>query len=153
MAIDPIASILSDALSGLQRRTEAIAANIANVDTPGYRPVQVDFEASIAEQLRRVRPGDPDVGRVLGEPGSSPIGDLPDLTLARSSSRQIAGDAAAASGGIVTTTTDAGGRNDGNTVDVEAQMISLTQTQIKTSVTTRMLSGHLDMIKTVLNRR
>jgi flagellar basal-body rod protein FlgB len=47
---DAVSSVLSAALDGLGWRQRVIADNIANVDTPGFRAVSVDFETA----LRRV---------------------------------------------------------------------------------------------------
>lgn len=42
-------ALISKALDGLALRSEAIAQNIANANSPGYRPVAVSFEASLRE--------------------------------------------------------------------------------------------------------
>ena len=46
-ASDAVSSVLSAALDGIAFRQKAIANNIANVDTPGYRATSVDFETSL----------------------------------------------------------------------------------------------------------
>lgn len=47
--MDPITSVLiAKSLDGLTARMQATAQNIANANSPGYRPVRVTFE----EQLR-----------------------------------------------------------------------------------------------------
>lgn len=38
---------LKAALNGLAARQRAIASNVANVDTPGYRSLEVDFESAL----------------------------------------------------------------------------------------------------------
>jgi flagellar basal-body rod protein FlgB len=45
---NPIIQGMEKALDGSALRQKAIAANIANVDTPGYKSIEVSF----AEQLR-----------------------------------------------------------------------------------------------------
>jgi flagellar basal-body rod protein FlgB len=40
-------ALIAKALDGLSLRSEAIAQNIANANSPGYRPVAVSFEASL----------------------------------------------------------------------------------------------------------
>ncbi|MGH3704251.1 MAG: flagellar basal body rod protein FlgB [Agromyces sp.] len=42
---------LSSALDGLAERQRAIANNIANVNTPGYRAQRVSFEAALAASV------------------------------------------------------------------------------------------------------
>ena len=48
--MEPITStILLKCLDGLTARASATAQNIANAGTPGYRPVRVSFEDSLAQ--------------------------------------------------------------------------------------------------------
>lgn len=42
---------LQSALQGSWRRNEAIASNIANYNTPGYKRVEVNFEETLRDQL------------------------------------------------------------------------------------------------------
>lgn len=54
-------TVVEYALDGLALRHTAIAANIANANTPGYRPLQVSFEgqlASVAAQINNGGGGD-----------------------------------------------------------------------------------------------
>jgi flagellar basal-body rod protein FlgB len=49
---DDVTSVaLHSALDGLAARQRAIANNIANVQTPGYRATRVSFEASLREAV------------------------------------------------------------------------------------------------------
>ncbi len=48
---DVTLSALQDALRGLAMRQKAIADNIANVQTPGYRAQRVTFEDSLRQVL------------------------------------------------------------------------------------------------------
>ncbi|WP_010545498.1 flagellar basal body rod protein FlgB [Sphingomonas elodea] len=56
-------ALIARALDGLTARYEATAQNIANVNSPGYRPIRVTFEESLrraaaegAEAVASVRP-------------------------------------------------------------------------------------------------
>lgn len=51
MLFDKTITVLSRALDYHARRHTAIAANIANVDTPGYRAREVVFEKELAFQM------------------------------------------------------------------------------------------------------
>lgn len=42
-----ISAIIAKALDGLSLRSEATAQNIANVNSPGYRPLSVSFENAL----------------------------------------------------------------------------------------------------------
>ncbi|KQM77679.1 hypothetical protein ASE70_07280 [Sphingomonas sp. Leaf22] len=45
--------IIARALDGLTARAEATAANIANANSPGYRPMRVDFEGALRSAAGR----------------------------------------------------------------------------------------------------
>lgn len=50
-AISPL--LIAKALDGLHARYQATAENIANTNTPGYRPIQVTFEARLQAAVRQ----------------------------------------------------------------------------------------------------
>jgi flagellar basal-body rod protein FlgB len=52
------AGLMRMALDGAALRHQAIATNIANATTPGHRPVQVNFEANIAQARQRMEAGE-----------------------------------------------------------------------------------------------
>ena len=60
------ASVVEYALDGLSLRHAAIASNIANANTPGYRPSRVSFEDQLASVVTQVN----------GSPLSSSISHL-----------------------------------------------------------------------------
>ncbi|MDF0606921.1 flagellar basal body protein [Neisseriaceae bacterium TC5R-5] len=43
--------IVHTALDGLQLRQQALAQNIANLNTPGYQPLRVDFEQALSQAV------------------------------------------------------------------------------------------------------
>ena len=47
-----ISAIISKALDGLTLRAEATAQNIANANSPNYRPVRVSFEEELASAAK-----------------------------------------------------------------------------------------------------
>ena len=49
-------SALRETLDGLSARQKAIANNIANVETPGYKRSHVSFEAELKRVMERGRP-------------------------------------------------------------------------------------------------
>ena len=51
MLIDTTQLALERSISGATQRQEALAANIANASTPGYRRVDVDFHGALAAAL------------------------------------------------------------------------------------------------------
>jgi flagellar basal-body rod protein FlgB len=48
---DPVMDTLQQAMSGLALRQRVIAANVANVQTPGYQASKVDFETSLRQAI------------------------------------------------------------------------------------------------------
>ena len=55
--MDPVSAVLiNKALDGLSMRMEAISQNVANAQSPGYRPLRVSFE----EALRSAKASGPD---------------------------------------------------------------------------------------------
>jgi len=48
---DAIANALSRAMSLRLDRTHLIASNIANTNTPGFTPVDMDFQAALEQQM------------------------------------------------------------------------------------------------------
>ena len=127
--IDPTLDVLGRALGGLAQRESATATNIANVDTPGYQPIAVTFE----DALTQASPG----GR---------------LALRTTDPRQSPGLHSAISPDASVQTVREGGRNDGNGVDIEAEMTSLTETQIRYSGVARLTTGKLNMLSSVLTK-
>jgi flagellar basal-body rod protein FlgB len=73
------AAIVGYALDGLSLRQAAIASNIANANSPGYRPVQVDFESTLAALVGN------------GMAGESAVASLPKPTVAASASPVVGG--------------------------------------------------------------
>ena len=48
---DAVGRILSTALDGVTQNQNAIADNIANVDTPNYRATHVDFQSALSAAI------------------------------------------------------------------------------------------------------
>lgn len=51
MLFDTTQLALQGVISGTAQRHEALAANLANADTPGYQRVDVDFHSTLAAAL------------------------------------------------------------------------------------------------------
>jgi flagellar basal-body rod protein FlgB len=96
-------------------RQEALAANLANAETPGYRRVDVsrDFEAAFQDALKG---GDTSkmkqMKAVIDVDRQAPMNDAT-----------------------------------GNTVDIEKEMVHLSENQIQHQLETRMISGRLARLK------
>jgi flagellar basal-body rod protein FlgB len=56
---DKTGAVLDQALSLRFKRQQLLAANLANVDTPNYRPVDLAFEGALKDAISKNEAGDP----------------------------------------------------------------------------------------------
>jgi flagellar basal-body rod protein FlgB len=121
-AVDPLAT----ALSARARRQSAIAANIANADTPGYRAVDVTFRG------------------LLEKAGAGPY-----LATTHPAHLQAA---TAAAGGETVQLSGGAPRRDGNDVNVDREMVKLAQNQLEYQFLARALGGKFRKLKEATGR-
>jgi len=143
--IDPTTSILEQALDGLTTRQSAISSNLANIDTPGYKPQTVDFETALQQEVQAMAssPGNAAV------PSAGPSADVAMRTTDPRQFSSIASSFSASTAGTSSTTNE-NLRNDNNTVDLETEMTALTETQIKYSAVSRLLTSKFSQLYDVL---
>ncbi len=118
-------NVLEKAADASWLRDQAIANNIANVDTPGYKRQDVDFESVLSRELGRMKyvSMDEKVGRLI-------------------TSRLRVG-----------TYTDAAAfsyRTDKNNVDIENENVLLAQNQLKYQGLLNSISQEFQNLKTVI---
>lgn len=119
------------ALTGLSRRQEAISANVANIDTPGYQRRAVSFESSLAAELttgtespHRLRTTDPrHIDRSSGSASDQGVVEARDVVSAR---------------------------NDGNNVSIDEEMTLLVETQIRYQALTQSVGRRIGTLRTVI---
>ena len=118
------------ALTGLSRRQEAISANVANIDTPGYQRRAVDFETALQESIDR------ELGRG---------------TLATTDPRHFAqsGAGARAANHLIPREVIAD-RNDGNEVSIDEEMALMAETQLLHQALTQTLGVRLGTLRSVI---
>lgn len=115
-------------LDGLSRRQQATSNNIANIDTPGYARQSVNFETELQRQFNR---------------GTTP--------LTGTDARHItAGGALRGQLGMDPQQLLSSSRMDGNTVDIDQEMVTLTETQMRFQAASQALSKKLGIIRTVI---
>jgi len=75
---DAVVTLLGAALDGFALRQRVIADNIANVDTPGFRPSSVEFESALRDAIDdpdELTGAGPDAGlRITSTPTQTPVG-------------------------------------------------------------------------------
>jgi flagellar basal-body rod protein FlgB len=145
MLPDTTLDVLGRALDGLAKRESALATNVANIDTPGYAPTSVDFESALQAEVARGSTGG---STWVSEPGDYPSADVEML---RTDPRHFELTSSSADAGGATTKTGAESlRNDGNSVDLEAEMAALVDTQVRYGAVSRLVTGKLGMIRTAI---
>ncbi len=113
----PAIQSLNLAMDEAALRHQAIASNIANVNTPGYQRMDVSptFESAFTNALDNLSQG-------------QAAGDMPDAT-------------------ITTATTQGPARPDGNTVQVEQEMVGLAQNSARYEFAGQMLQFNFHGMK------
>lgn len=122
-------AVARQALDGLSQRQDAIAANVANVDTPGYRRREVTFEDTLAQQANMsstgMRTTDP---RHIASRGSTSPSD----------------------GSAVRERDVVSSRNDANDVSIDEEMLLLAETQLRYQALTQGVGRRLTTLRTVI---
>lgn len=119
--IDTVFGVSPDALSLRSRRTELIANNIANADTPHYKAVDVDFRAALAQ----ARSG------------------LTTAGLQQTDAQHIGGTGAAGLGADVRYRMPNQPSLDGNTVEVDREHIAFMDNAIRYQASLNFLNGRI----------
>ncbi|HHY47666.1 MAG TPA: flagellar basal body rod protein FlgB [Firmicutes bacterium] len=129
------------ALDALSLRHRVIANNIANVNTPGYKAMEVSFESELKSALEQVSKegahGFPGVGTVelwLTHPGHIPsvpasVSDV-EASLVRENTVY---------------------RVDGNSVDIDREMARLAENTIRYNSLAQIAQARLRMLRSVVN--
>ncbi len=104
----PHVNNLQNALGRASQRHALLTNNLANVNTPGYRRKDVDFNIALEEEM----------GKAEFRPGGAPAG-----------------------GAI---------RLDGNGVDLEKEVMSIAETELRYQALTDMTSGYFAGLKNVI---
>jgi flagellar basal-body rod protein FlgB len=115
-------------LRGLSQRQDAISNNIANIDTPGYQREEAPFETELARQI-----GSGTQQLLTSDPRHIAVGSR--------LSNQLGMDPAQ----LLTSS-----RMDGNNVDIDQEMVSLSETQMRYQAATSALNIKLNTLKDVI---
>ncbi len=144
---------LERALDARMLRHNVLAGNLANANTPGFVPRDVDFAAAMSEGARAAPEPPPARGGPAGPillasyaPATSgtalePAGDIP-LSAAGSSAPGTLGSPVVASPGAST-----GAGLDGNAVDVDRALTAVAENAIQYSATARAAQKKLAILR------
>ena len=111
MSYDRIPLILEKVLDCTSKVQDVVASNIANAETPGYNRKEVSFQSLLNSYIDQIEMADP------REAGTNIFDFEPDIVEVK--------------GGNI--------KRDGNNVDIDAEMMKLTENQIRNNVAVQLL--------------
>jgi flagellar basal-body rod protein FlgB len=114
------------------RRQKLIASNLSNVDTPGYKTVDIDFEQELQSQIA----------------GSAGQG----ITMAVTDTRHLP-TSSGSQGGLSAQAREVEGltlRNDLNNVNIDREMSELSTNAMKFSAVSQMIAGKFRTLKAAI---
>ncbi len=130
----PMLTMMTKKLSWLSQRTEMLAQNIANVDTPGFKArdmKDVSFRELVAKQQGQVAlTGAPRLTNASHMRGTVAVRVFKDERMPDRSEAAL----------------------DGNTVSAEQQMLKLGETQAAHQMTLNLYRKQLNMLRTAIGR-
>ncbi len=118
------------ALNGLAMRQEMIGQNIANVDTPGYHAQNLSFESAVKKAMQTQD------GMSMGRTHAAHL--------------TPASDSTAFFTGLRTGGTE---RADGNNVDIDTELIQMTETGLRFQTLSQTVSKKLALLKAIASAR
>jgi flagellar basal-body rod protein FlgB len=128
---DKTLGTLERALDARLLRHNVLAGNLANAETPGFVPREVDFSAAMAQAAAaREAPG------AVG--GTGPAGEIP---------LALAGSGPGPGGSPVVATQGSGAGLDGNAVDVDRALTALAENAIQYGATARAAGKKLAILR------
>ncbi len=143
---DTTLGTLERALDARLLRHNVLAGNLANSDTPGYVPRDIDFAAAMREQTRDMggAPPVPRAGLTLASAGHavSGAGDIPLGTAGA-----LEPTALGAPGSPVTAVKGAGAGLDGNAVDVDRALAAVAENAIQYNAAARAAQKKLAILR------
>ncbi len=129
----PVVDIMGKALSLRAKRNATISSNIANIDTPGYKAKNINFEEVMESYLR-------DKGLKNNREGE------PDIHLRTTNGRHITGRPTP----VRPSVEQSSERGVPNNVDLDEEMAKLSKNNIEYQLTTQMLIKKFEMLKTAI---
>lgn len=137
--------VMSKALDGLSKRHKAIASNLANVDTPGYRRRDVSFEGALGQALQKAK------GQEASQQNMPASNDIP-LSMKTSRPEHFGlqiGSVDEVEPQMVESE-DVSFRNDGNAVDVETEMVQLAKNTERYLAVSNMQSRDIKSLRSII---
>ncbi len=134
--------VIAKALDGLSQRHTALAANIANAETPGYRGLNVNFEGTLAQAIEAENQG--------GQPSQF----LPEGSLRTTDNRHINPNPVASSTADANALVERSSflyRYDRNGVDIEQSMAQLARNAERYTVLSKLEGKQFSSLHRVIS--
>jgi flagellar basal-body rod protein FlgB len=129
--LDTYIGVHADALKLQSQRTEVLANNLANVDTPNYKARDIDFKAALAQ---------------AGSPGAS----LPLTTTSSGHLGGASGTGSAEASGALKYRVPLAPSLDGNTVDAQLEQAAFADNTVRYHATLSFISARLKNLMTAI---
>ncbi|MEK7475493.1 MAG: flagellar basal body rod protein FlgB [Candidatus Coatesbacteria bacterium] len=128
-------SVITNALAASRLQAEVTAHNLANVDTPGFKRTEVLFSDRLAAALRAQGGARDALSGAVTDPKHIAIGDVPRLEDVQA-------------GTVVRAETSL--RPDGNNVDLDAEMVKLTENTVLYQSLAQIVRMQLAQLRTAI---
>lgn len=135
-------SVLERALDAASLRQQVVSNNLANANTPGFKASHVAFESFLSAALEDGAGPAPDLQPVATQPGH--IGVPAGMSAMRLQ------DPIAAVQPVVQRETGTTARNDGNNVDLEQEMTTLTANSLLYSALISQVNSRFQWLRTAI---
>jgi flagellar basal-body rod protein FlgB len=142
-SIDSFLGVHAQALAVESRRTQLLASNLANSDTPNFKARDVDFRAALAQASA---PGG--TGAAGGAPGAT--GRALPMSAASSGNSLSGGGAAAAQDPTLLYRVPLAPSLDGNTVDPQLEQAAFAENAVRYQATLTLLNSRLRSLMTAI---
>ncbi len=127
--MDKTGKLLAHALDYRAKRHGVIAGNLANIDTPGYKPKDVEFDDALKQAMR-----EPKLKLTITQPEHMPArSSIPPISKGQFPLHEI----------------DSGVQSDSQ-VDLDREMTKMAKNNLLYEATVRMLSKKFDELKAVI---
>ncbi len=119
---------LKKALDGASLRHAAISNNIANVNTPGYKRIAVEFESLLKDELEKNR-----------------------FRLHTTNSKHLEGSISSKLSSSIMKNNNIAARRDGNSVNIDVEIAERAKNEIYYNAIARQISRQFEAISSVIN--
>lgn len=124
---DASLNIANKALDGLSYRRNVISQNVANVDTPGYHALEMNFESELQRSMS----------------------SSPKLAIKTTNERHQLSTSDASGPYQARLRTGGSERVDGNNVDIDQELMEMSETGIRYSALTTAVSKKINLLKSI----